>query len=169
MSAFVHTKLSHSRLFKRHTAFANFRDGLFKDYRDIAFTRMCDGENVITFEDTVNALLNSFTEAGVEILFRNPKLIAEQLERANEFVYVACTDRESKQFDLQTTLAVLFTQMLFPIQNNRRQARQREIEKFLSRDLRAVWNDAYVNWLSELLIVQDYASSRYITFFRFTA
>lgn len=166
---FVHARIPQSKLFKRHAAYTRLRDGLLKDHSDTVFTRTADGENVISFEETVNALLNLFTEAGVVLLFSKPGLIAEQLQRANEFAYVSCTDRENKPFDLQTTLAVLYVQMLFPIQNNRRQARQREIERFLTRELQPVWTDAYINWLSELLIVQDYAQSRYITFFRFTA
>jgi hypothetical protein len=166
---FVHAKLSQTGLFKPTKAFARLRDGLLKEHQNIVFTRSFDGENVITFEDTVNVLVNCFTEEGVTLLFSKPGLIAEQLERANEFAYVACTDQESRGFDLQTTLAIHYIQQMFPIQNNRRQARQREIERFLSRELRLVWTDAYVNWLTELLFVQDYADARYITFFRFTA
>ncbi|MOA62396.1 hypothetical protein D3C78_1878030 [compost metagenome] len=82
---------------------------------------------------------------------------------------MACTDKGLSPFDLQTTLAILYIQMLFPIQNNRRQARQKEIEKFLSRELSGIWSDAYLNWLTELLLVQEYANARGITFFRFTA
>lgn len=166
---FTHVKLSHSALFKRTKAFTRLSEGLFKEHQNISFVRMFDGENVITFEDTVNALVNSFTEEGVKLLFRKPELVAEQLERANEFAYVACTDKGLSPFDLQTTLAILYIQMLFPIQNNRRQARQKEIEKFLSRELSGIWSDAYLNWLTELLLVQQYANARGITFFRFTA
>lgn len=166
---FVHARIPQSRLFKYHSAYARLRDSLFKDHREVVFTRTVDGENVITFEQTVNALLHLFTEAGVVLLFSKPELMAEQLQRANEFAYTACIDREQKPFDLQTTLAVLYIQMLYPVQNNRRQARQREIERFLTRELRPVWTDAYIHWLTELLFVQDYVNTRYITFFRFTA
>lgn len=167
--SFVHGAIPRSALFKYHPAYARLRDGLFKDHKDTVFTRTVDGDVVISFEATLNALLHLFTEAGVRLLFSKPELIAEQLQRACEFIHVSCIDNSPRGFDLQTTLAVLYVQLLFPVQNNRRQARQRDIERFLSRDLREVWTDAYVNWLSELLIVQDYSCNRSITFFRFSA
>lgn len=166
---FVHVQLSHPALFKRTKALTRLSESVFKEHKGIVFTRTFDGENVITFEDTVNALVNSFTEEGVKLLFRNPELIAEQLERANQLIYVALTDKDLKAFDLQTTLAVLYVQMLFPSMNNRRQARQKAIEKFLTRELVGIWSDAFLNWLTELLTVQGYDNARSITYFRFTA
>jgi hypothetical protein len=135
----------------------------------MVFSRTFDGENNITFEMTVNSLLHQFTEAGVVLLFSKPELMTEQLQRANEFAYELCIDRGRNQFDLQVTLAVLYVQMLFPILNNRRQARQKEIERFLTRDLRGIWSDAFISWLVELLFVQQYANARGITIFRFIA
>lgn len=170
MSTFVHARIPQSQLFKYHPAYARLRDSLFKGHSDTVFTRIVDGDQTISFEMTVNALLHLFTEAGVKLLFSKPELIAEQLQRANEFAYLFCIDREPKQFDLQVTLAVLYIQLLFPMMNNRRQARQKEIEKFLTRDLRGVWSDAFISWLTELLLVQDYANTRgLVTIFRFTA
>lgn len=166
---FVHRRIAQSELFQYHPAYARLRDSLFADHRDTVFEKTLDGDTVITFEMTVNALLNMFTEEGVKLLFKNTALFTEQLQRANDFAYVACMDKESRGFDLQTTLAILYIQQMFPIQNNRRQARQREIERFLSRELRLVWTDAYASWLTELLFVQDYADVRWITFFRFSA
>jgi hypothetical protein len=145
------------------------RDGLFKDHRDMTFNRTFDGENQLTFEMTVNALLHMFTEAGVVLLFSQPEIVAEQLQRANEFAYELCIDRGRNQFDLQVTLAVLYVQLLFPVTNNRRQARQKAMERFLTRDLHGVWSDAFIAWLVELLFVQEYANSRGITYFRFVA
>jgi hypothetical protein len=156
-------------LFQYHPAYTRLRDGLFKDHRDMVFTRVFDNDTVITFEMTVNSLLHQFTEAGVVLLFSKPELVAEQLQRANEFAHELCIDRGRFPFDLQVTLAVLYVQLLFPITNNRRQARQKEIEKFLTRDLHGIWSDAFISWLIELLFVQEYANSRGITYFRFTA
>lgn len=166
---FVHGYIPQSALFQYHPAYTRLRDGLFKEHRDMVFNRTFDGENNITFEMTVNSLLHQFTEAGVVLLFSKPELIAEQLQRANEFAYELCIDRGRNQFDLQVTLVVLYVQMLFPILNNRRQARQKEIERFLTRDFRGIWSDAFISWLVELLFVQLYANARGITIFRFIA
>lgn len=167
---FVHGRILQSQLFKYHPAYARLRDSLFKDHKNTVFARTMDGENVISFEATLNALLHLFTEAGVKLLFSKPELMEEQLQRANEFAYVACNDRECKPFDLQTTLVIHYIQLMYPVQNNRRQARQRDIERFITRELQPVWSDAYAHWLLELLFAQDYANQRtFITFFRFTA
>ena len=169
MSTFAWARLTRSALFKRHSAYALVVKDLFSSHQELVFANSIGDVDDITFADTVNALLNCFQEDGVRVLFAKPEFVAEFLLKANEFIYVSLNDREGSPFDLQTTLVVYYIQQLFPIQNNRRQARQKDIEKFLTRDLRTAWTTPFKNWLTELLLVQEYANSRWITFFRFTA
>lgn len=169
MSAFVYTKLSREIMVRRHAAFQRVMTDLFSAHTELIFPDNAKLVEPFLVTDVVNALLHHFTEAGVRLLFSQPAIREAQLIQAHMFFSLSFSDNGTRALDLYTSLVIHFILMMYPVQNNRREARRKEIERFLTRELSEALSVEYVAYLHELLFAEDYVHSRYITFFRFTA
>ncbi|MND22209.1 hypothetical protein D3C81_144750 [compost metagenome] len=164
--SFEYKKWSREQLTRRHASTTRVMADLFAAYRDYQFPANAATENPLSMTDLANALIVLYTEAGVRALFSKPEVLEQQIVQAHNFLLLSWTDNGYRYFDDHTTIAIFCILQLFPIQNNRREARRKEIEKFLTRDLTNAIGSVYPTKLHELLFSQEYAYSRWITIFR---
>ncbi len=167
MSEFVHERVERAVMVREHKAYQRVMADLFKDHKNLEFAANAKLLDPFTLPNLINALLHHFTEGGVRALFPTPATVKNQLETAHDLFMRTFSDDDPRPVDIHTTLAIQFILVLYPIQNNRREARRKEIEKFLTRTLQVATDEAFVAQLHELLFADEIAYSRWITVFRY--
>jgi hypothetical protein len=167
MSEFVHERVDRTTMVREHKAYQRVMADLFKDYKDMTFAVNAKLLEPFTLPNLINALLHHFTEGGVRALFPTPATVKNQLETAHDLFMRTFSDDDPRPVDIHTTLAIQFILVLYPIQNNRREARRKEIEKFLTRTLQEPTDETFTATLHELLFADEIAYSRWITVFRY--
>lgn len=167
MSTFEYVKRNREVLTRRHASTTRVMADLFAPYRELEFAANASTTEPLNMSGLANALVLLFTEQGVRELFFNPATMEQQLVQAHNFLLLSWSDFSARDFDDQTTIAIYCILQLFPIQNNRREARRKEIEKFLTRNLTLAIGSVFPLRLHEILFAQEYAYSRWITIFRF--
>ncbi|MCO6704840.1 hypothetical protein [Streptomyces sp. CHB9.2] len=167
MSEFVHERVERTTMVREHKAYQRVMADLFKDYKNLEFAANAKLLEPFTLPNLINALLHHFTEGGVRALFPTPTTVKNQLETAHDLFMRTFSDDDPRPVDIHTTLAIQFILVLYPIQNNRREARRKEIEKFLTRTLQEPTDETFVAQLHELLFADEIAYSRWITVFRY--